>query len=142
MDKLLKSKSPHPVVWLILYIPFGALGGFVSVALTFLATKNGLSITEGSLIIGSQLLISWLKWLWAPLVDISLSPKKWYIISSVCSGFGVLAMSAVPLGKDTLALLILIIAVANLINSVVGMAVEAMNSRRSNWASQCLVSSR
>ena len=40
---------PHPVVWTILYIPFGALGGFVSVALTFLATRHGLSITEGSL---------------------------------------------------------------------------------------------
>ena len=119
-------KQPHPIVWLILYIPFGALGGFVSVALTFLATQNGLSITEGSLIIGSQMLISWLKWLWAPLVDITYSPKKWYIISTALSAVGVFAMSAVPLGKDSLGLLLLIIALANLINSVVGMAVEAM----------------
>ena len=52
-------KLPHPIVWTILYLPFGALGGFVGVALAFLATNNGLSITEGSLIIGSQLLVSY-----------------------------------------------------------------------------------
>lgn len=126
MTKSKNKSQPHPIVWLILYIPFGALGGFVSVALTFLATQNGLSITEGSLIIGSQMLISWMKWLWAPLVDITFSPKKWYVISASFSGLGVLAMSAVPLGKETLGLLLIIIALANLINSVVGMAVEAM----------------
>lgn len=120
------SKLPHPIVWLILYIPFGALGGFVGVALTFLATQNGLSITEGSLIIGSQLLISWLKWLWAPMVDITFSPKKWYVFSTALSAVGVIAMASVPLGKDTLGLLLVIIAGANLVNSIVGMAVEAM----------------
>lgn len=120
------GKLPHPIIWLILYIPFGALGGFVSVALTFLATQNGLSITEGSLIIGSQLLISWLKWLWAPMVDITFSPKKWYVFSTVMSGLGVIAMASVTLGKDTLGLLLIIIAAANLVNSIVGMAVEAM----------------
>lgn len=123
-----QHRQPHPIVWLILYIPFGALGGFVSVALTFLATQNGLSITEGSLIVGSQLLISWMKWLWAPVVDVTYSPKVWYVISTTLSGFGVLAMAAVPLGKSTLGLLLIVIALANLINSVVGMAVEAMIS--------------
>ena len=57
------KRDPHPIVWLILYIPFGALGGFVTVALTFFATQHGLSITEGALIVGSQMLINWLKWL-------------------------------------------------------------------------------
>lgn len=120
------TRPPHPIVWLILYIPFGALGGFVTVALTFLATQHGLSISEGALIIGSQLLINWLKWLWAPIVDITLSPKRWYVISTAFSALGVLAMSATPLGKEMLGLLLIIIALANLINSVVGMAVEAM----------------
>jgi MFS family permease len=120
------TRQPHPIVWLILYIPFGALGGFVTVALTFLATQHGLSIAEGSLIIGSQLLINWLKWIWAPIVDITLSPKRWYVIATAFSALGVIAMSATPLGKETLGLLLGIIALANLINSVVGMAVEAM----------------
>src|SRR5579859_672871 len=103
-------RLPHPIVWTILYVPFGALGGFVGVALTFLATKNGLSITEGSLIVGSQMLVSWLKWLWAPVVDVSLSPKRWYVISTAFSAVGVFAMSVIPLGKGTLGVLLLVIA--------------------------------
>ncbi len=116
----------HPVVWTILYLPFGALGGFIGVALTFLATKHGLSITEGALINGSQLLISWLKWLWAPMVDVTLSPRRWYVLSTVASAVGVLTMAVVPLAPSTLWLLLLVIAAASLVNSVVGMAVEAM----------------
>jgi MFS family permease len=120
------QKLPHPIIWLILYVPFGALGGFTSVALTFLATKNGLSITEGSLIIGAGLLVSWLKWLWAPLVDITLTPKKWYVISTAFSALGVWTMSVIPLNKENLGLLLFVIAASTLLNSIVGMAVEAM----------------
>jgi len=119
-------RAPHPVVWTVLYLPFGALGGFVSLALTFLATRHGLSISEGALLNGAQLLTQWLKWLWAPLVDATLSPRKWYGISTALSGVGVLAMSAVPLRPETLGILLAVIALASLINSVVGMSVEAL----------------
>src|SRR5207302_8392329 len=102
------------------------MSGFITVALTFLATQHGLSITEGALLNGAQMLTQWLKWLWAPLVDISLSPKRWYVISTALSGLGVFAMAAVPLNKEALALLLAVIAVASIINSVVGMSVEAM----------------
>ena len=114
------------MVWTILYIPFGELGGFVSVALTFLATRQGMSITEGSLLIGAQMLTSWLKWLWAPLVDTTLSPKRWYLFATSASALGVVAMAVIPLGSDTLPLLLGVIAVASLINSIVGMAIEAI----------------
>lgn len=125
MDKK-THRLPHPIVWTILYLPFGALGGFVGVALTFLATTRGLSITEGAWIVGSQMLVNWLKWLWAPVVDVSLSPKRWFVISTAASAVGVFAMSAIPLGKGTLGILLLTIALANVLNTVVGMAVEAM----------------
>lgn len=118
--------APHPFVWTVLYLPFGALTGFVTVALTFLATKHGLSISEGALLNGAQMGTQWLKWLWAPIVDVTLTPRKWYVLSTAASAVGVLAMSMVPLGPDTLGLLLAIIAAASLINSAVGMAVEAL----------------
>jgi MFS family permease len=117
---------PHPVVWTLLYFPFGALGGFITVALTFLATRHGLSISEGALLNGAQMVSQWLKWSWAPLVDVTLSPKRWYVISTGASAIGVFAMSAVPLSPDGLWLLLAIIATASLVNSVVGMSIEAI----------------
>jgi MFS family permease len=118
--------APHPIVWTLLYLPFGALGGFVTVALTFLATKHGLSISEGALLNGAQLLTQWLKWLWAPIVDVTLSPRRWYVIATAASAVGVFAMSVVPLSPRYLGLLLAVIAAASLLNSVVGMAVEAI----------------
>lgn len=126
MSSTERLKAPHPAIWLVLYLPFGALGGFISVALTFLATRKGLSISEGALLVGTQLLISWLKWLWAPVVDITLTPKRWYWIATGSSAVGVFAMSAMPLSPETLPLMLAIIAAASFINSIVGMAVEAM----------------
>src|SRR5688572_490530 len=91
-----RTRVPHPVVWTLLYFPFGALGGFVSVALTFRATQHGLSITEGSLLVGAQMISQWLKWTWAPVIDITLTPKRWYLIGVGASALGVFAMSAMP----------------------------------------------
>lgn len=121
-----EARSPHPVVYTILYLPFGALGGFVTVPLTFLATRHGLSITEGALLNGAQLLTNWLKWLWAPIVDVTLTPRQWYVISTVCSALGVFAMAVIPLSPETLPLMLGVIAAASLINSMVGMSIEAI----------------
>ena len=122
----LAPRAPHPFVYTVLYFPFGALGGFVSVALTYLATRHGLSITEGAFLNATSLMMNWLKWLWAPLVDTTLSPAAWYLISTLLSGLGVAAMASIPLGHDTLPLLLAVIAGASLINTIVGMAVEAI----------------
>ena len=45
------ARSPHPFLFTLLIIPFGAVSGFVSVVLAFLATKNGLTVEEGASLI-------------------------------------------------------------------------------------------
>ena len=115
----------HPAAWFVLTLPFGALGGFVGVGLTFLATRHGLSITEGALLGGASLLSQWLKWLWAPLVDVSLTPKRWYILSALATAAGLVAMASIPLGPATLTLLLAVIAVTSLLNTLTAMSVEA-----------------
>ncbi len=119
-------KAPHPVVYTVLYFPFGALGGFVGVALTFMAKSHGLDIGQASLLNGAQMLISWLKWLWAPAVDVTLTPKRWYVISTSASAIGVFAMAVMPLSVETLPVFLAVIATASFFNSMVGMSIEAM----------------
>lgn len=120
------TEPPHPAVWMVLMIPFGAAGGFVTVGLTFLATKNGLSITQGALITAASLVAQWLRWLWAPLVDITLTPRRWYNISNVFIALTLLAMSAVKMTPATLPLLLLLIALSSLATTVLAMAAEAV----------------
>src|SRR5438477_7294197 len=97
-EPLPEPKPPHPAIWAILYLPFGALSGFVQIALTFLATKHGLSISEGALLNGVSMVSQWLKWVWAPAIDVTLSPRKWHVISTAASAAGVFAMCVIPLG--------------------------------------------
>lgn len=125
MDCPASRPGVHPAVWCVLILPFGALSGFVGVGLTFLATKSGLSIAEGALLNGAQLLSQWLKWLWAPLVDITLTPRRWHVIATAATAAGALLMSAIPLGPATLGWLLAVIAATSLVNSLVAMAVEA-----------------
>jgi MFS family permease len=134
------ARVPHPVIYTLLYIPFGALSGFVGVALTFVGSAHGLSVADASLLNGANMLTSWLKWTWAPMVDVTLSPKKWYVFATVVSALGVFGMSALPISQDTLPLLLLIIAVASLINSIVGMAIEAILAVTTTPAEQGRVS--
>jgi hypothetical protein len=122
------AKPPHPVVWAILYLPYGALSGFVTVALTYLATEHGLSITQGALLGGAHLLTQWLKCLWAPVVDITLTPKRWYVLALALSALGIVAMSAIPMAPATLPLLLGVIAAASVVSSIAGMSVAAMAS--------------
>ncbi len=133
-------RVPHPVVYTLLYIPFGALSGFVGVALTFMASASGMSVADTSLLNGANLLTSWLKWTWAPMVDVTLSPKKWYVFATACSAAGVFGMSALPMTQDTLPLLLVIIAGASLINSIVGMSIEAIMAITTTQAEQGRVS--
>ena len=121
-----QPRAPHPFVYSILYLPFGALGGFVGVPLTYLATKHGISIGDASLLIGAQLLSQWLKWLWAPIVDVTWNPKRWYLFSTLCSALGVFGMAVIPLSNETLWMLLAVIAFASLVNSIVGMSIEAI----------------
>src|SRR5262249_30752927 len=102
------------------------LYGFGSVALTNVASQRGIPISEATLIIAAGMMINWLKWLWAPIVDITLTPRSWYVLSTVLSGIGVFAMSAVPLDRQHLPVLVFIMAAANFVNSIVAMAVEAI----------------
>lgn len=118
--------SPHPAVYALLYYPFGAFSGFITVAMTFLATRHGLEITEGALFTGVSMGLSWLKWTWAPLVDVTLSPKRWYHIATVFSALSVLALAVFPISRENLPLLLGIVAVGTLVNSIVGMAIEAI----------------
>jgi len=109
-----ESAAPqcHPIVWSVLEAPFGAINGFVGVALTFLASRHGVSITESAFLVAANALINWLKWLWSPVVDTTLSPRRWYMLSTLLAAVGVFAMSAIPLGPATLWTVIAIVVAA------------------------------
>lgn len=90
------GKPMHPVVILFLILPYGIIQGYLTVTLAFLYSKAGVSVQEVAGLIGVSLIPSTLRSLWAPLVDITLTVKKWYLIANVLSAAGILAIGLLP----------------------------------------------
>ncbi len=119
-------RPPHPFLYLVLIVPFGASFGFVSVALAFLATRNGLSVQQGAELIAAGMLPNVWKFFWAPLADTTLSRKRWYLLSAALCAAGMFAMAAVPLGPHTFRLMLGVILVTSTAATFLGFAVEAL----------------
>ena len=119
-------QSPHPFVFAVLIVPFGAFGGFVSVALAFLATQRGLTVGQGAELIAIGMLPQVWKFFWAPVADTTLSRHRWYLISSTCCAAGTFAVATIPLGLPTLRLIQALVLATSVATTFLGFSVEAM----------------
>ncbi len=126
MNRLLENptdpKPAHPLIFLILVLPFGVVSGYVTVALGYLLTKDGVSVQAVAALVGASLLPQVFKFLWAPLVDATLSLKKWYIIGAVISAVCIALTGLLPIKESSLPLLTAIVVTANIAVSFLGTA--------------------
>ncbi|MEN9785335.1 MAG: hypothetical protein RLZZ299_599 [Pseudomonadota bacterium] len=132
LDRTLPAPAPprpvHPIAWTFLILPFGVLGGFAGVVLSFMATRRGLTVEQGASLVAIGMLPHTWKFLWGPVADLTLSRRHWYVGSVLLCAAGLFAMAAVPLGPSTLGTMRAIVFVANLASTTLGMAVEGMMS--------------
>jgi MFS family permease len=66
-----------------LTIPTGLSQGFVTVALPYILTQHGFSVAQSATVVALGFSANVWRFLWGPIVDISLSLKKWFWISLV-----------------------------------------------------------
>ena len=116
----------HPIVFAVLYFPYGAVSGFVNVALAFLATKHGLSIQQGAVLVATSLAPQVWKFLWAPLADSTLGRTRWYLVSVVLVAVSMFFVAAVPLGPATFGLVEAVVLLSAVASTFLCFAVEAM----------------
>ncbi|MEO7531395.1 MAG: MFS transporter [Sediminibacterium sp.] len=69
-----------PIYIFFLVIPQGLSQGFVSVTLPYLLTHRGFSVASASGIVALSVFANVWRFLWGPVVDLSLSLKKWFWI--------------------------------------------------------------
>ena len=72
-----------PFYIFFLTIPTGLSQGFVTVALPYLLTQHGFSVAQASTVVALGFSANVWRFLWGPVVDLSLSLKKWFCISLV-----------------------------------------------------------
>ena len=120
------AKHVHPSIFMFLYLPFGVFQGYVSVTLGFLLTNAGVSLAGVASIVSLPFIPNILKFLWAPLVDTTITVKKWYSIANIGTAIGILATCLVPHTSNFLTLLMVIVFLASLANTVIAMTTESL----------------
>jgi hypothetical protein len=96
------KRHVHPVVFLFLILPFGALGGYLQVAIGFLLAQAGVSVEKIAALIAASYIPHVWKFAWAPIADTTLSRKAWYTMGAVVSAVGFWATGALPATRTAL----------------------------------------
>src|SRR5215831_9955727 len=99
----------HPFWWMILFLPFGATSGFVSVTIAYTARRQGLGDAAIAELVAINLLPHTFKFLWAPIPDTTFSRRGWYLVSNIVSTITLIMLGLVPVSTDTTSLLKLLI---------------------------------
>src|SRR4030095_12075156 len=79
------ARRPHPVVFLFLILPFGVMGGYLSVAIAYQLTQAGVSVEETAALVAASYIPHAWKFLWAPVADTPLTRKGCYLLAGVVS---------------------------------------------------------
>ncbi len=119
-----KPVESHPVVYLLLCIPFGATSGYVIVTLAYLLSQSGVSVAAIAGLVAINLLPQTWKALWAPIVDTTLTSKRWYLIAAVATAISLAAIGFFPVTQKGLFLITVLVFVNSVAVSFLAMAAE------------------
>jgi MFS transporter, PAT family, beta-lactamase induction signal transducer AmpG len=120
------QRYPRPIVFMFLIVPFGVMGGYVSVALAYLFSQQGISVERVAALVAVGVIPHTWKFAWAPLVDSLLTRKTWYLLASVLSAAGIFATAVLPIQASSLPLLTTVILVSNFAVTFLGMATDSL----------------
>jgi PAT family beta-lactamase induction signal transducer AmpG len=119
-------RHPHPVIYMVLILPFGVIGGFLQVCIAYLLAQAGLPVDRIAALIAISYLPHTWKFLWAPVADITLSRKSWYVIACVMTAVGLWATAALPATENGLRVLTAVVLISNVAVTFLGMSVESL----------------
>jgi len=122
-----RTASTHPFLFLVLFIPFGAVPGFLTVALAYDLSKKGIGTSDIAIVVGLSYISLIFKWLWAPLVDTLLTRKIWYVGSTVVCAMGLWLAGRAAMGDHpSLTMISVALTISNFTATLLAMAVESL----------------
>jgi MFS family permease len=120
------SHHVHPSLFMVMILPFGVIGGFLQVSVAYLLAKAGVPVDRIAALIAISYLPHTWKFLWAPIADITLTRKSWYVIACVMTAAGLWATAALPATATGLRVLTMVVLVSNFAVTFLGMSVESL----------------
>jgi MFS family permease len=120
------GRAVHPVVYLILYLPFGIASGYVTVTLAWLLSHAGASVAAIAVLGGMSILPNTWKVVWSPLVDTTLSAKTWFMIGVAGSAASLAGIAILPLRTDLLPLFGWLVLASSFAGTLTAIAIDRL----------------
>jgi MFS transporter, PAT family, beta-lactamase induction signal transducer AmpG len=121
-----EHKYTRPFYIFLLMLPTGISAGFTTVALPYLLTQNGFSVEKTAGIVAVGVSASLLRFILGPIVDLSLSIRKWYWISLFFIIVTLLILSLTPFTISGAALLTIIVFLSQIAVNIMYLPVTAI----------------
>jgi MFS transporter, PAT family, beta-lactamase induction signal transducer AmpG len=119
-------RAAHPAVYLALIVPFGVLSGYGSVTLGYTLGHAGVTASGVAGMVALYYLPQTWKFLWAPVADLTLTRKRWYVLAAVLLALAFIATGLIPPRGEYLGLLSATMLVASAASTFLAMSVESL----------------
>jgi PAT family beta-lactamase induction signal transducer AmpG len=123
--RALRQSTP-PFTFFFLVLPYGISSGFVSITLPFFLTNAGFSVAAAGAIVAVGVSANLWLFLWGPLADLTLTPKRWYLIGLTTGAAAIFALSLLPFQQSAAAILTLVVFVSQIATTLVVLPVGGL----------------
>jgi MFS family permease len=100
-----RHETTRPVTFFFLLLPYGISTGFVSITLPFFLTRAGFSVASAAAIVALGVSANVWLFFWGPVVDLTLTPRRWYLLAVMVSAATLFLLGIVPFQQNVIALL-------------------------------------
>ena len=90
-----RTTSPLTIFFLVL--PYGISSGYASVTLPFILTKAGFPVAVSASIVAIGISSNIWRFLWGPVADLTLTPRRWYLLGTAAGAATLLLLGFMPL---------------------------------------------
>lgn len=111
---------------MVLIIPFGLVTGFISVTLGYLLGKAGVTAEGVAALVAVSFIPQTWKFFWAPVADLTLSRKRWYVLAAMLCALGLATLGAITPVAASLPLLSAVAFAASVATTFLAMSVESL----------------
>jgi MFS transporter, PAT family, beta-lactamase induction signal transducer AmpG len=100
-----KRESTTPGIFFFLLLPYGISTGFASITLPFFLTRAGFSVATAASIVALGVSTNIWLFLWGPIVDLTLTPRRWYLLAVFVSATTLFLLGICPFQQRAVAIL-------------------------------------
>jgi len=100
-----RHETTRPVTFFFLLLPYGISTGFVSITLPFFLTRAGFSVASAAAIVALGVSANVWLFFWGPVVDLTLTPRRWYLLAVMVSAAALFLVGIIPFQQSVIALL-------------------------------------